>query len=314
MLGLGMPAMLGYVATSLYLEGLGRPLAGVGVIAIGNLVNLALNWVLIYGSGDPLPAGAVGAALATTVARWVMLVLLVGYVLLAPSLRQFGPTGWPRLRWWLQAKLLRLGLPFAVSQGLETSAFQGLTLICGWLGATALAAYQIAVNVTAMVFMATVGLATATAVRVGAGIGAGNPGQARAAGWLGVVVTFAVMIVLAPMIALGGRVIASIYTDTIAVEVLAVQALYLVALVVIADGLQGVLTGALRGAADVWVPMLIHVGSFWLVLIPAAWLLAFPLGHGTPGLVGGVLAGVLTASLLLALRLSQLPDAKLTRF
>ena len=92
MLGLGMPAMLGYVATTLYLEGLGRPLAGVGVIAIGNLLNLALNWLLIYGSGDPLPAGAVGAALATTVARWVMLVLLVGYVLLAPSLRQFGPS------------------------------------------------------------------------------------------------------------------------------------------------------------------------------------------------------------------------------
>ena len=74
-------------------------------------------------------------------------------------------------------------------------------------------------------------------------------------------------------------------------EVLAVQALCLVALVVIADGLQGVLTGALRGAADVWVPMAIHVGSFWLVLMPAAWLLAFPLGHGTPGLVGGMLAG-----------------------
>ena len=60
--------------------------------------------------------------------------------------------------------------------------------------------------------------------------------------------------------------------------------------------------------------MAIHVGSFWLVLIPTAWLLAFPLRHGVPGLLGGILAGVLTASLLLSLRLTRLPDAKLTRF
>jgi multidrug resistance protein, MATE family len=314
MLGLGMPAMLGYVATTLYLEGLGRPMAGVAVIVAGNLLNVALNWLLVYGSGDQLPAGAVGAALATTIARWVMLALLVGYVLLAPSLRQFGSAKRLRLRWWLQAKLLRLGLPFAVSQGLETSAFQGLTLLCGWLGATALAAYQIAINVTALAFMGTVGLATATAVRVGAGIGAGMPDRARVAGWLGVAVTLSVMVLLAPMIALGAHVIATVYSQEVAVQALAARALGLVALVVIVDGLQGVLTGALRGAAEVWVPMAIHVGSFWLVLVPAAWLLAFPLGHGAPGLVGGMLAGVLTASLLLALRLGHLPNAKLARF
>ena len=314
MFGLGMPAMLGYLATCLFLEGLGRPMPGVVVIAMGNVLNVALNWLLVYGSGGPLPTGAAGAAVATTIARWAMLVLLVGYVLLAPELRRFGVARWPRLRWPLQAKLLRLGLPFAVSQGLETSAFQGLTLLCGWLGATALAAYQIAINVTALVFMVTVGLATATSVRVGAGIGAGSPERARLAGWLGVAVTFAVMLALAPLIALGAHATAVIYTSDSAVQALATQALGLVALVVVVDGLQGVLTGALRGAADVWLPMAIHVGSFWLVLIPTAWLLAFPLRHGVPGLLGGILAGVLTASLLLSLRLIRLPDAKLTRF
>ena len=161
-----------------------------------------------------LPAGAVGAALATTIARWVMLALLVGYVLLAPSLRQFGSAKRLRLRWRLQVKLLRLGLPFAVSQGLETSAFQGLTLFCGWLGATALAAYQIAINVTALAFMATVGLATATAVRVGARhrrrqAGAGRvsrPGSVSPS-------PSAVMLLLAPMIALGAHAIAAVYTS-----------------------------------------------------------------------------------------------------
>ena len=220
-----------------------------------------------------------------------MLALLVGYVLLAPSLRQFGPAKRLRLRWWLQAKLLRLGLPFAVSQGLETSAFQGLTLLCGWLGATALAAYQIAINVTAL---AVHGHGRARHGDRGPRRGRhrrGEAGPARVAGWLGVAVTLSVMLLLAPMIALGAHAIATVYSQEVAVQALAARALGLVALVVIVDGLQGVLTGALRGAADVWVPMAIHVGSFWLVLVPAAWLLAFPLGHGAPGLVGGMLAG-----------------------
>ena len=109
-------------------------------------------------------------------------------------------------------------MPFAVSQGLETSAFQGLTLFCGWLGRHRLAAYQIAINVTGLAFMATVGLATATAVRVGRGIGASNPapdarrGLARRRRHLGV------MLLLGPMVALGARPIAVLFTSDPAVQ------------------------------------------------------------------------------------------------
>ena len=185
MLVLGMPAMLGYIATTLYLEGVGRPEVGVAVIAFGNLLNIGLNGLLIYGGLGIAPGGAAGAALATTLARWVMLALIVGYTLLAPSLRAYGSADRFRPDWRLQAKLARLGGPFAVSQGLESGAFQSLTLFCGWLGATALASYQIALNITALVFMATVGLATATAIRVGSGIGAGAPGAGIAGGLAG---------------------------------------------------------------------------------------------------------------------------------
>jgi multidrug resistance protein, MATE family len=313
MLALGMPAMLGYVATTLFLEGLGQPRVGVFVIVLGNLLNIPLNHLLIHG-GLGLPAmGAAGAALATTVVRWLMLLLIVGYVLASPSVRAFGSAdGFQPCRR-LQAKLLRLGVPFAVSQGLETSAFQGLALFCGWLGATALAAYQISLNVTALVFMATVGLSTATAVRVGRGIGAGEPARAMAAAWLGFGSTLAAMLALAPLIALGAPAIAGFYTADPRVLELAVGCLGLVAVVVVVDGAQGVLTGALRGAADVWRPMAIHVASFWLVLLPAAWILAFPLGLGVEGLLGGVVAGLAAAALLLALRLKGLPAQGLAR-
>jgi MATE family multidrug resistance protein len=312
-LALGMPAMLGYVATTLFLEGLSQPRVGVVVIILGNLLNIPLNQLLIHGGFGLPPMGAAGAALATTVVRWLMLLLIVGYALVATSVRAFGSADGFRPCRRLQAKLLRLGVPFAVSQGLEAGAFQGLTLFCGWLGATALAAYQISVNVTALVFMATVGLATATAVRVGRGIGAGEPARAMAAAWLGAGATLAAMLALAPLITLGAPAIAGVYTADPGVLGVAVGCLGLVAAVIVADGAQGVLTGALRGAADVWRPMVIHVASFWLILVPAAWLLAFPLGFGVEGLLGGILAGLTVTALLLARRLKGLPTRSLAR-
>ena len=115
------------------------------------------------------------------------------------------------------------------------------------------------------------------------------------------------------MIVIGAEPLAGLYTTDAAVRELAGRSLWLVALVIVVDGAQGVLTGALRGAADVWPPMAIHVTSFWLVLVPVAWLLAFPFGYGVAGLLGGVLAGLLVATLLLAWRLGRLPRQRLER-
>ncbi|MFZ1429202.1 MAG: MATE family efflux transporter [Geminicoccaceae bacterium] len=313
MFGLGMPAMLGFVATTLFLEGLGRPQIGVVVITVGNLLNVPLNWLFIYGAFDWPPTGAAGAALATSVVRWLMLLAIVGYAVLAPGVRACGSVGGPWPTWRLQVRLLRLGIPFAVSQGLETSAFQSLTLFCGWLGETQLAAYQIAINVTAMVYMATVGLATATAIRVGRGIGGGEPGKAITAAWLGVGATLLVMLVLAPAVAGGAPWLAALFTTDVDVQAVATRCLTLVAPIIVADGLQGVLSGALRGAADVWVPMAIHVASFWLVLVPAAWLLGFSAKLGIDGLLWGILLGLSVAATLLVWRLVLLPPHRLQR-
>lgn len=313
LLGLGMPAMLGYVATTLFLEGLGRPRPGVAVILLGNLLNLLLNQWLIWGGLGLPAAGAAGAALATSLARWCMLLLIVGYALWEPGLRAHGTRARFAPSRAIQGKLLRLGVPLAVSQGLETGAFQALTLLCGWLGPTSLAAYQIALNVVALVYMATVGLATATAVRVARGVGAAEPRAARAAAWLGLGAALALMLTLAPLLVLGAPAVVRVYTADPAVAALAAGLLGLVAAVVVLDGAQGVLTGGLRGAGDVWRPMLIHVASFWLVLLPAGWLLAFPAGLGARGLLGGVMAGVGVAAVLLLRRLRRLPWSRLAR-
>lgn len=312
-LGLGMPAMLGFLVTTMTLEGLGRPRVGVAVILLGNLVNVGLNLVLIPGAPGLPVAGAAGAALATTLARWIMLGAILAYVWCRVPLPYRTAGGAPRPNTRLQLRLLRLGVPVAVSQGLETSAFQGLILICGWLGTTALAAYQIAINVTALAFMATVGLATATSVRVGQGIGAAAKDRAVAAAWLGLVLTLGVMLVLAPLLGLGGDVVAGVYSADPAVIALAGSGLAIVGVVIVVDGAQGAVTGALRGAGDVWVPVGMHIASFWLVLLPAAWIFAFPLGWGVHGLLAGIVVGLSTATCLLVWRLAGLHRRKLQR-
>jgi MATE family multidrug resistance protein len=283
------------------------------VILFGNLLNIPLNQLLIYGELGLPEMGAAGAALATTIVRWAMLVALVGYVLSHPAFRPVGVFARFRPSRTIQTKLLWIGVPFAISQGLETAAFQGLTLLCGWLGPVALAAYQIAVNVIGLVFMATVGLATATAVRVGRAIGAGEPDVALAAAWLGLGATMFVMLASAPLLVLGAPLIANLYTVNPLVRELAVCCLGCAAIVIVLDGTQGVLTGGLRGAADVWVPMQIHIGSFWLVLLPVAYLLAFPIGLELIGLFGGMIAGLAVTAGLLLWRLFALPQERLLR-
>ena len=134
MFALGMPAILMYSATTLFLEGLGRSVPGMAVMALANLVNLGLNWLLMFG---PWELGAAGAALATSLTRWFMLAALAGYVLLMPGRERY------RIRllaplaghWRIEARLLRLGWPMALSFGLETGAFFAAATFAGWQGA-----------------------------------------------------------------------------------------------------------------------------------------------------------------------------------
>ncbi len=302
MFGLGMPAILMYVATSAFLEGIGRPRAGMVVSLAANLLNAGLNWVLIYGHLGLPAMGAAGAALATSIARWAMLAALVAFVLHMRDGAHYGVraplAGHTReLR-----KLLALGGPLALATGLETSAFAATTVFAGWLGKVALAGYQVATNVTVLVFMLAVGLSTATAVRVGNAVGRHDrEGMARA-GWVGTGLIVALMLVAGGAVALAGPHIARLYSADPAVIAVATAGLAIVAGLVAFDGLQGVLMGAVRGAADTTIPTAVQGLSFWGVAVPLAYYLAIRAGHGVTGLLWGLFAGVAVAALLLGWR------------
>jgi MATE family multidrug resistance protein len=291
-----------YVATSFFLEGLGRPHAGMAIALIGNLPNAALNWVLIYGHLGLPEMGAAGAALATTITRWFMLFALIGYALSMRGRARYGIGAGLRARFDVTRKLLRIGVPLSLGAGLETACFATVTTFAGRLGEVPLARYQIAFNVVTFVFMLAIGLSNATSIRVANAVGRGDrPGMALA-GWTGVGLVVALTAAIGLLIGALGAPIAALYSNEGPVLALAAPALGVVAVLVVADGAQAVVLGALRGTGDVLFPMASYAVAFWLIAAPAAYVLGLEGGSGIVGLLWGLFAGLVCALCLLSWR------------
>lgn len=299
----GMPAMFLYIATSFFLEGINRPLPGMVVMLFANLLNAGLNWLFIYGAQDWLPAmGAGGAALATSIVRWAMFVVLVAYCLIRLDGRLYGVRGAIPDARQIGRRLRHIGFPMGLGGALESMSFSAMTLFAGLLGAAQIAGYQIAMNLLALGFMFALGFSTSASVRVGNAVGRRDQPGVRAAGWVSTGLAALILVAVAMVYAFNAEGLAEIYTSDREVIAIAIPAVLLTALILIPDGIQGVLAGALRGAADVWPATLLYVIAFWLIMVPLGYYLGVVQGGGAAGLMTAVLVGVLVAAVMLGLR------------
>ena len=301
-LGFGMPAMLLYVATSFFLEGIGRPVPGMVIIIGANVLNVILNWLLIFGHGGFPALGAEGAAIASSIVRWCMFAAAALYVLRFVHRRRFGITAPANPAERLGPRMRRIGLPMGLAHGLEASAFAVMTLIAGLLGAAQVGGYSIPMNLLALAFMGAIGLSTAASIRVGNAVGRGDRAGVRWAGWMAVGVATIYLAAIGLAFGLVPDRLATLYTADAAVLAIAAPAIIVGAIAAIPDGVQGVLMGALRGASDVWPATFLYIFSFWVVMVPLGYWLAVPEGHGATGLMIAVVAGTTVASLLLGWR------------
>ncbi|HPG21231.1 MAG TPA: MATE family efflux transporter [Amaricoccus sp.] len=306
-LAFSMPFVAVFYVSAAFLEALQRPMVGLVAILFGNVLNLGLNVALVFGAG-PLPAlGARGCALATVTTFALLALLLLLYLrFLLPGRRRYGiglpaPEKAPRV-----AEQARIGLASGGSFLFESSAFTVMTIFVGWLGALALAAHGVLFQFLALIFMVAAGLAGATQVRVGNAWGRGDPAGVAMAGWagLGLASLFtgaaALAVALAPDFFLG------IFTSDREVVAGAAPVLVWVLLATLFDGGQAVMNHACRGRGDTWVPTTLHFGSYWMVMVPGAWLLAFPAGQGLAGIYQGILIASVVSILVLSLRFRRL--------
>ncbi len=297
---LSLPPLLLYAALRRYLQALSR----VGVVAFtlvsANIVNVIVNWVLIYGVGPFPELGVVGAAWATVFSRLYMVGVLA---IAAWWLHRAQPE---RVSWAMPVarlrRLLALGVPAAAHLTFEVGVFSAVTALAGRLEPHALAAHHIALNIASVVFMVPLGISAAAAVLVGQRIGSGDTDGARQAGWAAILMALGVMSTSAAAFLLAPAGFIRLFTGEAAVIATGTRLLGVAAAFQLFDGLQVTTTGALRGLGETRVPMVISLVGYWISGLPFGWWLCFRGGYGVIGLWLGFavsLAFVGTALLLL---------------
>jgi MATE family multidrug resistance protein len=271
-------------------------------IVLANLGNVVANWALIFGHLGLPPLGVAGAAYATSMARWMMLVFLV--LVAARVLRPYRRSpGRDALRPAAFRRLFALGVPVGFQIGLEMWVFGTVAVIMGAIGATELAGHQIALNLAALSFMVPLGLAGAAAARVGNAIGRGDQSAAERAARISLGMGASVMAVFGVLFATLPRQLARLFTPEQGAIEMAAMLLPIAAAFQIADGTQVVGAGILRGTADTRFPAIIAFLGYWVIGLPVGLLLAFSSGWGPRGLWWGLTLGLGTVAAMFVTRI-----------
>lgn len=281
------------------------PAIGVGwvifpVTLAGTLLNLVLCYGLIHGRWGLPELGFRGPALATAIVFSCTAAALTLFTHTGPRTR-FVRWTWPRLA--TARDLLLLGVPIGATFAVETTLFLGVALLIGRLGPDALAAQQVALMSVSVPFMIPVGLAQAANVRVGHATGARDRAAARRAGIAAIALGGAAEIAFAALNLLAPHQVARVFlVPGTAAFATAIMLLRVAAIFQIADGVQSVAAGALRGLSDTRTPFALAAFGYWAVGFPAAWYLTRYTDIGAKGAWWGLAAGLITVAVLLTTR------------
>lgn len=289
--------LLLYCAFRRYLQATGRVRPVMVALVTANLVNLAGNWVLVFGHLGFPAMGVEGSGWATTVSRLYLALALAGYTVWRDWRDPVGLLSAPwrpdpaRLR-----RLLALGLPAATHVTLEVGVFATATALAARFDAASLAAHQVVLNVASVTFMVPFGLGSAGAVRVGQALGRRDPAAAARAGWTTLTLATAFMAASALVFAVAPRAVLRSFTDDPRVLAAGVGLMFVAAGFQVFDGVQGVITGNLRGAGDTRTPMTVGLLAHWGLGLPVGYALGFAAGLGVVGLWLGLSLGLATAA------------------
>jgi MATE family multidrug resistance protein len=316
----GVVPFLVFMAGRTYLQAIDQSGAAVWAYLWTNVANLIGNVVLIY--GDPglerlgLPAiglpplGVFGSGLSSTIASFVTLGVIYRAIMKhggRPVKEDF------RRDLETMRRIVRLGWPIAMHLLAEVGAFSLAGIFAGWLGPQALAGHQVALGLASMSFVFALGVANATAVRVGLAVGRSDSPAVRRAGFAGLVAGAMMMSVSILLFAFAPGFCARILTDKPDVIEATIPLLRIAAIFQLADSTQVIAAGALRGTGDTHTTQIVNMIGHYLIGLPLALILAFGFHLGAPGIWWGLTAALFGVSITLVIKFVRVSRGEIRR-
>jgi multidrug resistance protein, MATE family len=304
-----------------FMGAVNRPEPGLWITLAAIPANALLAYGLIYGAFGLPELDLLGAGLATTIVNLGMCAAGIWVCYAMRPFKKYQVLGrvW-RPDWPLFRRLLVIGAPISATYSLEYGVFAAAGILMGWIGSSALAAHQIALTIASVLFMVPFGISMAATVRVGHAVGRRDAYGTRLAGFTAIALGIAFMTVMTLIVVATRDLLPGIFLGSAASEAGATAALASTLLVVcstffIADGVQTIAAGALRGLNDTRVPLLFAALCFWLIGFPASYGFGFTFGLGATGVWVGLSVGLILYALMLIVRFHRLtkrgymPDA-----
>ncbi|MBX2947003.1 MAG: MATE family efflux transporter [Cyclobacteriaceae bacterium] len=288
-------------------EGLHSTRMAMIIVITCNLLNILLNYLLIYGKYGFPELGLNGAGWATLISRVLMGILMLAYIFCGKKFisyrNGFAFGNYSRK---LINKMLNIGIPAGIQFIFEVSAFGFSAIMMGWIGTTALAAHQIAINLATISYMTTSGLGAAATIRVGSYLGKRDIPTLRMAGFTLIGMALIVMTIWGIAFIIWRHELPLLYIDDQSVVAIAAPLLIIAGLFQLSDGMQVVCAGALRGLQDVKIPSLMIFVAYWVISLPLGYWLGFKLNYGANGIWMGLLIGLTITATAMFIRFATL--------
>ena len=276
------------------------------ITIVGNLINIGLNFIFIYGMLGVPAYGVLGAGIATLISRILMVLTLFLYFKTTHLKMYFQTFGNKYFSWDKLWFILKNSLPVGFQYIIEVSAFVLGAIMIGWLGTISLAAHQIAINLVSITYLIASGIASATTIRVSNLQGLGRTKDVFIAARAGMKITFIFMLFASGMFLLGNEFLPSLYIDELPVIEMASKLIFIAVLFQLMDGMQIVELGVLRGLNDLKIPTYITAVAYWGIALPTSYFVGIYFKVGAEGIWWGYLAGLSASALMLFVRYKRI--------
>lgn len=307
MMSIGLIPLFLYSVLRSFIDALGKTRVSMVVTLLSAPINIALNYVFIYGKLGFPALGGVGAGLGSAITYWLILFIAIGIVYKNKPFAELAIfRNWSKPSFAKIGTLTKIGIPIGLSLFAETTIFSAVTILMSAYSTEVISAHQIAMNFTSLLYMIPLSISMGATILVGHEVGAKRFRDAKTYSWLSVGTAVFFSFISSSILFIFREPIATIYTDDQHVIALTVQFFLFASLFQLSDAIQAPVQGALRGYKDVTITFIMAIISYWIIGLPTGYILANYTSFERFGYWIGLIVGLTVGAITLGIRLLHL--------